>query len=129
MRSLHIGHAEDPDGILAKALAMRYHQGDHTDHILVRYDRMVEQFQNAVTLAQKYNYDSIEIADIDLNIQLQRAAGENLSLLEKLSRTGKVLWFDHHDGTKEQISKLAQIEIEVHHDPNQCAALLYQRHF
>lgn len=130
MKPLLIAHAEDPDGIIARALAMRYLSGqgaNPADHILVRYDRIVEAFQKAAYLAE--NYDTIYIADVDLNIQLQKAAGENLSLLEKISQGGTVSWFDHHEGTLENKEKLAQIGIQLYHDKNQCAAMLLQRQF
>lgn len=130
MKPLLVAHAEDPDGRIAEALAMRYlsNQGaDPADRIPVRYDRIVEAFQKAASLAE--NYDTIYIADIDLNLQLQKAAGENLSLLEKISRGRNVSWFDHHSGTLKNKEKLAQMGIQLYYDKHQCAALLLQRHF
>lgn len=130
MKSLIIAHAEDPDGIIARALAMRYHtvySRNQDQHIFIRYDRIVEAFQEAAEKVE--NYDAVCVADVNLNGRLYAAAGKDLSLLAKLAAGREVLWFDHHDGTQKNAEKLAAIGVKVYYGPNQCAALLMAREF
>lgn len=124
MKPLLIAHAEDPDGILARALMMRLHQ--EFGHIFVRYDRIVEAFEQAVEKS-----DHVYIADVDLNPRLRAAGGSDFALLKKITgfETSLVTWFDHHDGALKNKDKLAEIGIRLYHDSNQCAALLIAQHY
>ncbi len=123
MEPLLITHAEDPDGKIARALLMRYFgvSRNPEDHVFVRYDRIVESFQEAQRKAK--DHKSIFIADIDINGRLYAAATAS-SLFEKLSEGRNAFWFDHHDGTLNHRDELAAAGINLFHNANQCAALL-----
>lgn len=128
MKPLIVAHAEDPDGIIARALLMR-HFGifpHPEDHVFVRYDRILEAFEEAQRKAE--NHRSIFIADIDFNGRLYAAATAS-SLFEKLSEGRNIFWFDHHDGTLSHENELATAGINLFYNPNQCAAMLIAQNF
>ena len=130
MKPLLIAHAEDPDGILSRVLAMRYfymRERKPEEHIFIRYDRIVEGFQEAVKRAHHHKF--IYVADVSINQRLIQAGGSDFALLEKLARQAEVYWFDHHPESLRHKNMLAQLGINADHDENQCAALLLQRHF
>ncbi len=125
MKPLIIAHAEDPDGIIARALKMRHYSmtaGNPDEHIFVRYDRIVEAFQEAATQADRY--DTIFVGDVDLNPKLVQAGGSDFSLIEKLAKGRSMAWYDHHSGTLKHKEKLEQLGINVIHHDNYCAAML-----
>ncbi len=129
-KPLLIAHAEDPDGIISRALEMRYFcmGGNHFDnHVFVRYDRIVEAFEQAVQLAGQH--ESVYVSDVSLNQRLIDAGGHDFALLEKLAAGKESFWFDHHDETLSHKEKLAELGINVIYDANQCGSLLVARHF
>lgn len=127
MKPLIIAHAEDPDGIISRALLMRRFSlggknAETFEHIFVRYDRIVEAFEQAVGKS-----DLIYVADVNVNPRLRTAGGSEFALLEKIMgsyQNTQVSWFDHHDGTLKHEDALAQLGIIPYYRPNQCAALL-----
>lgn len=125
MNPLFVAHAEDPDGIMARVLKMRHcslTERNPDQHIFVRYDRMVEAFQEAVARAD--NYDTIFVADVDVNPRLVKAGGSDFSLLKKLAEHRNVYWYDHHEGTAKYQEKMEELGIKVYYNENHCAALL-----
>lgn len=132
MKPLIIAHDEDPDGIISRVLLMRqFSLGGRTaetfEHIFVRYDGIVEAFEQAVGKS-----DLIYVADVNVNPRLRTAGGSEFALLEKLMESyqnTQVSWFDHHDGTLKHEDALAQLGIIPYYRPNQCAALLIAQVF
>ena len=126
MKPLIIAHAEDPDGIIARALLMRQFPS-FQEHIFVRYDRIAEAFEEAIGKAA--GRSSVYVADINPNQRLVQAGGSDFALLEKLAAGREVYWFDHHDATLRHKDKLAQLGIKVNHQENQCAAMIIAQHY
>ncbi len=126
MEPLLIAHAEDPDGILARTLMMRQFPSGQK-HVFVRYDRIVQAFEEAITEAE--GCSSVYVADVDPNLRLIQAGGSDFALLEKLAEGREVYWFDHHDDTLQNKDKLAELGIKVHHQKKQCAALIIAQHY
>src|SRR3989344_1216199 len=127
---LFVAHAEDPDGIIARALLMRYFmttESNPENHVLVRYDRIVRSFQEAQRKAE--HHKSIFIADVDVNGRLYGAATAS-SLFERLAEGRNVFWFDHHEGTepRKHGQELTDAGINVFYQENQCAAMLIAQH-
>ena len=126
MKPLYISHAEDPDGIISLALKMRYYSSMGNpvagQHIFVRYDRIVEAFQEAA--AKVDGYDLVFVTDINPNPRLVKAGGAYFSLIERLAANKMVFWYDHHDGSQKHMDKLTEVGVSVNHDESQCAAML-----
>src|SRR3989344_3455116 len=123
MKPLIIAHAEDPDGIIARALLMRHFeiQNSPEEHVLIRYDRIVEAFEESIDKA--VNRTKIIIADVNPNQRLVQAGGLDFTLLGKLAADRDLYWFDHHDATLLHKNKLTNLGIKVHHQEKQCAAV------
>src|SRR3989338_5047417 len=126
MAPLIIAHAEDPDGILARALLMRQFPAGQK-HVFVRYDRIAEAFDEAVTKAG--GCSSVYVADVNPTPGLVQAGGSDFTLLEKLAAGREVYWFDHHGATLQHKDKLAELGIKVYHQENQRAALIIHKHY
>ena len=95
-KPLLIAHAEDPDGIIARALKMRHFSmgvNYPESNIFVRYDRIVEAFEQAAQLVGQH--DSVYISDVSLNQKLINAGGHDFTLLERLVSGKESFWFDH----------------------------------
>lgn len=129
MKPLIIAHAEDPDGIIARALLMRHFeiQNSPEEHVLIRYDRIVEAFEESIDKA--VNRTKIIIADVNPNQRLVQAGGLDFTLLGKLAADRDLYWFDHHDATLLHKNKLTNLGIKVHHQEKQCAAVMIAQHY
>ncbi|HLC97244.1 MAG TPA: hypothetical protein VJC21_00465 [Candidatus Nanoarchaeia archaeon] len=129
MNPLVIAHAEDPDGLISRALLQRallIDDKDPQDHIFVRYDRLVESFQEAVEKARTHK--AIYVADLSINDRLLQRDGDS-ALLEQLV-SGKTLhWFDHHDSTAAHHQELIEQGITVQYHKDKCASLLVAHYF
>ncbi len=126
---LYIAHAEDPDGIIARSLLMRIFGVSRKpeDHVFVRYDRIVESFEESVDKAVSHN--PLYVADIDPNRRLVQAEGSDFTLLKKLAAGREVHWFDHHDATQLHKDRLTDLGIKVYHQEKQCAAMIIAQHY
>ncbi|MDP3639843.1 MAG: hypothetical protein Q8R53_01420 [Nanoarchaeota archaeon] len=129
MNPLVIAHAEDPDGLISRALLLRallIDDKDMQDHVFVRYDRLVESFQEAVEKSRMH--ERLYVADLSVNDRLLQAEGDS-ALLDQLV-SGKTLhWFDHHDGTAAHQKELTKRGITVQYHKDKCASLLVAQHF
>lgn len=126
MKPLLIAHAEDPDGVIARTLLMRQFPSGQ-ENVFVRYDRVVEAFEEALTKAE--GCSSVYVADVNPNQRLVQAGGSDFTLLEKIAKGREVYWFDHHPGTVLHKDKMTELGINVHHQENQCAALIIAQHY
>ncbi len=129
MNPLLIAHAEDPDGLISRALLMRaffIDDKDPQDHVFVRYDRLVESLQEAVEKAR--THEALSVADLSVNDRLLQADGDN-SLLEQVAAGKTLHWFDHHDGTAAHQKELNEQGIAVQYHKDQCASLLVAHYF
>lgn len=123
MKLLLVAHAEDPDGIISRALLMRQFPSGK-DNVFVRYDRIAEAFEEAVTKSSGCN--SVYVADVNPN---PRLVSSGFALMEKLSYGREVYWFDHHDATLRNKDRMAKLGIKVHHDEHHCAAMIIAQHY
>ncbi len=126
MVPLLVTHAEDPDGIIARALLMRQFPAGQK-HVFVRYDRLVEAFEEAALKARECS--SVYVADVNPNPRLISADGSGFTLLEKIAKDREMYWFDHHDATLKHKDKMESLGIKVHHHEKQCAALILAQHY
>src|SRR3989338_4336952 len=129
MNPLVIAHAEDPDGLISRALLQRallIDDKDPQDHIFVRYDRLVESFQEAVEKAR--THEALYVTDLSVNDRLLQADGDS-AILEQLAAGKTLHWFDHHDGTAAHHKELTERGITVQYHKDKCASLLVAQYF
>jgi len=129
-------HGEDPDGIIAAALAGAYCERQLKEvpaaYFPLRYDNVTDNLPLIINEAERARPCQIVVADINPTTTVMRD-----SLLYRLinavhpahSNRPKVLWIDHHSGTEKSNDDFQQHGIHVVYDANQCASLLAAKHF
>jgi hypothetical protein len=132
-RALVVAHGGDVDGIASAAMFKNLLSSKYSiEFIFVIYSMQEEIFEK---ISQRKDLAEFEvfIVDLSLNDYLAAEVGNEKSIIERIAKRAKrVLWIDHHFGSKKHRKLLNSLGVDVFigHDNNKCAAnLIYNLYF